>query len=256
MKTESLTNPIFLIMKKIFFLVLILITLTVQSQTIEIVYKQEQSYKGKKAKIDTADLKLCDGVSLYSIRKNSMSNSSTSETSFSIDLSDEIDFLSLLHTERMERWTKDYVFTKPYIVYENGKINWMITSEKKKIGPFSATKAQAAFKGRNYVAWFSDEIPVQSGPWKLAGLPGLILEAKDDLNEIHFQFVSVKSINKKSSLDIADRKTLPNISWDDFKLLYNQKLNSLKKMLFAKSGGAENETSVTIKPNVIEKSLF
>ncbi len=243
-------------MKKNYLILLIFITLRVQSQTIEVVYKQEQSYKGKKAKIDTADLVLCDNESLYSIRKKSINNSSVSENNFSIDLSNEIDFLSLLYTETMERWTKDYVFTKPYIVYENEKINWVITSEKKKIGPFLATKASSEFKGRKYVAWFSDEIPIQSGPWKLAGLPGLILEANDDLNEINFQFLSVKSINQKSSLGIPDKNTLPNISWSDFKLLYTQRLNSLKKMLYAKSGGAENETNVSIKPNVIEKSLF
>lgn len=61
-------------------------------------------------------------------------------------------------------------------------IDWKILNETKKIGNFICQKATAAFKGNNYIAWFSTDIPVPFGPWKLHGLPGLILECNDETN--------------------------------------------------------------------------
>ena len=39
---------------------------------------------------------------------------------------------------------------------------------------------------RKYTAYFAEDIPVSYGPWKLQGLPGLILEAYDSEGRIHF----------------------------------------------------------------------
>ena len=57
--------------------------------------------------------------------------------------------------------------------------NWQVTNEKKKILRYSCQKATCSFRGRDYEAWFTPEIPMSYGPWKFRGLPGLILEVKD-----------------------------------------------------------------------------
>ncbi|MDD3004388.1 GLPGLI family protein [Flavobacterium sp.] len=76
---------------------------------------------------------------------------------------------------------------KTYIVRETiSKINWAIIPEYKIIGNLKAQKAIGVFRGRKYTAWFTNEIPVNFGPWKFNGLPGLILEISDDKNEVAF----------------------------------------------------------------------
>jgi GLPGLI family protein len=92
--------------------------------------------------------------------------------------------------------TKDSLYSRDlgfqYVQEKLPKIDWTITSETQKIGIFVCTKATAEFRGRNYTAWFTTEIPLPYGPWKLHGLPGLILEAYDTKKEVFFYFKSLE----------------------------------------------------------------
>lgn len=71
-------------------------------------------------------------------------------------------------------------------------INWKIQSDRKQILGYTCTKAIGKFRGRTYVVWFAPFLPYYIGPWKLSGLPGLILEAHDTDNMFAFRAVSVK----------------------------------------------------------------
>jgi GLPGLI family protein len=66
-------------------------------------------------------------------------------------------------------------------------LRWVIEDDFKDIGNFSCQKASTWFRGRNYIAWFTHEIPVTFGPWKLNGLPGLIVYAYDLSGEVVFK---------------------------------------------------------------------
>lgn len=45
---------------------------------------------------------------------------------------------------------------------------------------YECVMAESDYHGRLWKAWFAPEIPVPFGPWKLRGLPGLILKAEAD----------------------------------------------------------------------------
>ncbi len=69
-------------------------------------------------------------------------------------------------------------------------INWTISDETKDIKGYTCQKATTLFRGRNYEAWFCPQLAYSNGPWKLGGLPGLILEAYDVNKDVTFEFVA------------------------------------------------------------------
>lgn len=68
-------------------------------------------------------------------------------------------------------------------------MKWSLCNEKCEILGYECQKATCLFRGRNYIAWFAPLIPVQHGPWKFGGLPGLILKVSDTQNIYTFECV-------------------------------------------------------------------
>lgn len=72
-------------------------------------------------------------------------------------------------------------FTPMNIAYVDPiKFNWKILNEKEKIGSYNTQKATTDFGGRKWTAWFASDIPLQDGPYKFNGLPGLIVKVEDE----------------------------------------------------------------------------
>ena len=57
--------------------------------------------------------------------------------------------------------------------------------------------AETDYHGRHWTVWFTPEIPHQDGPWKLCGLPGLILEATDSTDQHSFIATGVENSNQE-----------------------------------------------------------
>lgn len=96
-------------------------------------------------------------------------------------------------------YTKEQL-DRSYLVEEDApEIKWKTTSDTSSFFGIVCRKATTYFKGRNWTAWYSEELPFQSGPWKLNGLPGLIIEAYDDSNEVQFRFAGIEKENSANS---------------------------------------------------------
>ena len=81
---------------------------------------------------------------------------------------------------------------------ENEAPVWELRDETMMVLSYSCQKAVCHFKGRDYEAWFTQDIPRSEGPWKLHGLPGLILKAAD--SQGHYTFECTGLINANEEL--------------------------------------------------------
>ncbi|MFG6425761.1 MAG: GLPGLI family protein [Muribaculaceae bacterium] len=78
-----------------------------------------------------------------------------------------------------------------------GEIQWEIGDSTKNVLGYECTIATADYHGRHWTAWFTPEIPLQEGPWKLTGLPGLILEAEESTGQHSFVATGLEASNQE-----------------------------------------------------------
>lgn len=92
-------------------------------------------------------------------------------------------------------------------------IDWQITEETDNVCGYPCVKATGEYGGRTWNVWFAEEIPSPYGPWKLNGLPGLILAAKDSDGIHNFSAI----VFRKGTTDImADENARTKITREEY----------------------------------------
>ncbi len=98
----------------------------------------------------------------------------------------------------------DMVDMDLYKVKENEDMKWHISSEKERVGAYNTQKATTDFGGRSWTAWFTQDIPIQDGPYKFHGLPGLIVKI-EDAEKTHIMTLIAQ--HHKDKEDLEDSKS-------------------------------------------------
>lgn len=102
----------------------------------------------------------------------------------------------------------DVIIPDYYTYNENSKKDWKIFyKEKKKICGYDCYKATTEYGGKKWTAWFALKIQAPFGPWKLSGLPGLILKASDDKNQHVFEAISIRK-NDRDICSLAKKQRI------------------------------------------------
>ncbi|OCX51318.1 hypothetical protein BEL04_14900 [Mucilaginibacter sp. PPCGB 2223] len=126
-------------------------------------------------------------------------------------------------------------------------INWKITGDTMSFAGQRCQKATAHFKGRDYIAWFSPELPFRNGPWKLNGLPGLIVEAYDARKEVVFSFAGFEDRSQSAdmvSIDPTDIKA----GVDELERLHQAQLADPRGFARAMRGSGARQKRSTDSP--------
>ena len=212
-------------MKKVYFILMILCTgFTAVAQTVfsEVKYVFTINNEQSKAQID--------GALLYSA-KNKMSTYinlgflKVPDSTYTVSGEENGDqFINVekysdsegQKPEYQKLYDKDslYAFENVYgerlchiIAEKMPKMSWTIEKETKSILGHTVQRATTSFRGRNYEAWFAQDIPIPDGPYKFHGLPGLILEVASKEGKYHFLAYELKINQKSDSFKIENLKS-------------------------------------------------
>ncbi len=172
--------------------------------------------------------------------------------------------------------TKDEVFVRvPFtkgkqkeFIYKFGKekLDWQFTDDAKKIDIYNCQKATLQLHGRYYEAWFTTEVPISFGPFRLNGLPGMIVEVMvfanpENKSGRQWKLLSVKNKNSDQVFGFhkkffSNHKVMDYCSYEDTASLAlmdfkRQKLatNAAIKAKWAKERGYESDAAITYLPN-------
>lgn len=113
--------------------------------------------------------------------------------------------------------------------------DWKLESGTTTILGYVCKKATTTLHGRNYTAWYAPEIPIDNGPWKFGGLPGLILKAEDDKGHYSFECIGIERPNW---ID-----TIYYISYTPF-TISKKKFFELEKQYYANPAAAVQNTGM------------
>lgn len=118
--------------------------------------------------------------------------------------------------------TLDRIATTNFLCEEKEVMpEWELQPDTATILSYRCQKATCSFKGRNYTAWYTMEIPVPEGPWKLFGLPGLILKAEDEKQHYIFNCTGIEQCKKPEPI-LMNLKGREKVSRKDLNRMYER----------------------------------
>ncbi|MEB2774546.1 GLPGLI family protein [Algoriphagus sp. D3-2-R+10] len=116
---------------------------------------------------------------------------------------------------------------------------WKIEDQYKEILGYKCQKASIHYAGRNFIAWYTEEIPLSDGPYVFNGLPGLILQLEDVQNYYRFELVGIRN----TSIEMGERVLSKTISLpkEQFFLTKKSMYKDVRKALLGKPSSVSDE---------------
>lgn len=241
-------------MKTFFYLLILSICFKANAQTERYIYKtviNPDTVNLVNTKVENTFLDVKDGQSIFiseqRILRDSLSDivkKSEETSSVKKKKKEKSEFPKLANGQTLQSTLFEYFITKdinakninlvenigPKQIYytEDRPMNWIIDNETSTYNGYKVQKARLEFGGRNWTAWFSEDINLSDGPYKFYGLPGLILKLEDEIGDYKFSFIKKITINdafvKKINYD-ARQSTRQNFLGDKASIIIENKRN-------------------------------
>lgn len=210
------------------------------TSSLNLEYMVIQNGKEKKAvfhKLNKKSIFYYVNTNTIKVKENVENSEAETNYNFELKSGDKIFGNVETNLENKKMFSSERVFNsndyKKFTVLEYiPSIKWNLLSENKLIGKYNCKKAKTTYKGRDYIVWYTLEVPLFFGPWKLHGLPGMIVKAYDTENFINFQLTKINFDKKDIVYSPIEKKEY--ILCEDILKLKNNQANEIKKKIQSK----------------------
>ena len=120
---------------------------------------------------------------------------------------------------------------------------WQLTEETDTLLGSPCRRAECFYKGRRWTVWFTEEIAVSEGPWKLGGLPGLILKASD--SEGHYCFTA-------AGIEVCRNRRPITIRLKNYELINRKQYRKIHDRYYADPVGFINNSQPGVSMTVTD----
>jgi GLPGLI family protein len=171
--------------------------------------------------------------------KNMPSNPTASQIMNAIGRFNRGTFCAYLYKDyKKEKITVTDNISLHFFAYEDelDPQKWTILEDTMNILGYSCQKATCNFRGREWEAWFAPDIPINEGPWKFQGLPGLIMALNDTQSHYSFEIRGLQQIKEPIYMNINDKKVKKTNRIQFLRLLMNAEGTNLAAMDLEKAG--------------------
>jgi len=137
--------------------------------------------------------------------------------------------------------------------------DWQLVPDStKEILGYQCQMATTRFKGRQWTVWYTEDIPLDEGPWKLRGLPGLVLSAYDAKRQYVFEGAGLEQVSTDQPVVIVEEKR-EKISQKNFRKLLSRydpmaalSSRGIKIISVKEADGSEGKLPTKLPSNSIE----
>lgn len=127
--------------------------------------------------------------------------------------------------DKRDIFGKEFLVKDAIIDYQ-----WKITGNKKQLLDYMVMEAQTIIEDSILIsAWFTPQIPIQNGPSRYGGLPGLILEIDIDNGYNTIVATSVDLDDADSSLTITEPKKGKTVTREEFNAIRKEKREEMRQ---------------------------
>lgn len=143
-----------------------------------------------------------DGLSKFSSYKNLTVDSilmrSTQEQIAAAAIEGKLstgEFMTIYKNYPAGRLTHTEKICQDWFSYDEEMLSfdWKLTDSVTTVLGYECQSARCKFRGREWTVFYTEDIPLTDGPWKLYGLPGLIMKASDADGHYTFECIGIKS---------------------------------------------------------------
>lgn len=131
-----------------------------------------------------------DSLATENFRKGLNTQNNTNQT-YPCEIFSNIDQQTREEMYRMILNTGVLCYSSQWIIPQYS----FVPDDTLRISGHLCNKAHVSYAGRNYIAWYTLDIPIPYGPFKFFGLPGLVIKIEEETGVFVWELMAMKHVH-------------------------------------------------------------